>query len=144
MRKFKIITSFLLAVFILPSLALSQEVPSPQNLMVTLTGYRDANNALKCKLYYMVTLPSDPSSIKNVHITLEKPIGDLEKEKISDLVIPFDWNAAKKVEEVVSFYTTRNILYIGIGEYDLLRSYECKIAFMDDEGNKSRYAVFRK
>ncbi len=144
MRKFRIIALIVLAALVLPSFTSSQDVPSPQSLMVTLTGYRDANNALKCKLYYMVTLPSDPSAIKNIHITLDKPVGDLEKENVSDLVIPFDWNAAQKVDGVVSFYTTRNILYIGIGEYDLLRRYECKIAFMDDKGNKSRYAIFKK
>lgn len=144
MRKIRLIVSFILAILLLPSFAPSEVVPSPQSLMVTLTGYRDADNALKCKLYYMVTLPSDPSAIKNVHITLEKPVGEAESEKVSDLIIPFDWSAAQKVDGVVSFYTTRNILYIGIGEYDLLRRYECKIAFMDETGNKSRYAIFKK
>lgn len=144
MRRLRSIAFVLLASIVLPSFLPSSEVPSPQSLMVTLTGYRDADNALKCKLYYMVTLPSDPSVIKNVHITLEKPVGELEKEKVSDIVVPFDWNEAQKVDGIVSFYTTRNILYIGIGEYDLLRRYECKIAFMDEAGNKSRYAVFKK
>lgn len=144
MRRIKLFLVLLVATILLPSFLPSQEVPAPQSLMVTLTGYRDAENALKCKLYYMVTLPGDPSLIKNVHITLEKPVGEGENEKVSDLIVPFDWTAAQKVEGVVSFYTTRNILYIGIGEYDLLRRYECKIAFVDESGKKSRYAVFKK
>ena len=128
----------------LTSSSLENSVPAPQSLMVSLTGYRDADNALKCKLYYMVTLPKDPSIIKKVHLILEKPVGETDKENVSDIIVPFDWAEAQKVDGVVSFYTTRNILYIGIGEYDLLRRYECKVAFINEAGEKSRYAVFKK
>ena len=128
----------------LPLFALAQNIPAPQSLVVSLTGYRDAENTLKCKLYYMVTLPSDPSVIKNIHLTLEKPASDGGFEIVSDLIVPFDWAEAQKTDGVVSFYTTRNLLYIGIGEFDLLRKYQCKIAFVDESGQKSRYAIYKK
>jgi hypothetical protein len=143
-NKVKIFVVIALSLFLLPSFLMPQEVPAPQNLMVTLTGYRNPDNVLKCKLYYMVTLPVDPSRIKNVHLILEKPTGDLERETLSDILIPFDWAKAQKVDGVVSFYTTRNILYIGIGEYDLLRRYECKISFLNENGEESRFAIFKK
>lgn len=138
--------SFLLifASILLTSSSIESVVPAPQSLMVTLTGYRDADNSLKCKLYYMVTLPKDASIIKNIHLTLEKPLGEDKTENVSDITVPFDWTEAQKVDGVVSFYTTRNILYIGIGEYDLLRRYQCKVAFINESGEKSRYAIFKK
>lgn len=138
---------FLLSTFVIGlmvSFMPSNEIPSPQSLMVTLTGYRNSDNKLKCKLYYMTTLPEDASFIKKIHLRLEKPVSATEKTTISDITIPNDWEAAKGVKDVVSYYTTRNILYIGIGEYDLLRKYECKISFIDSDGNESRPAVFRK
>lgn len=129
---------------VLCSFRADEKVPSPQSLMVTLTGYRNADNELKCKLYYMTTLPEDASFIKKVHLKLEKPTGEFNSEVVSDIIIPNDWEAAKSVEGVVSYYTTRNILYIGIGEYDLLRKYNCKISFIDANGKESRAAVYKK
>lgn len=123
---------------------ISDEIPAPQSLVVTLTGYRDTDNNLKCKLYYMTTLPDNTSKIKNVHLVLEKPIGEFEKEKVTDITVPFDWEGAQGVKDVVSFYTTRNILYIGVGEFDLLRNYECKISFIDETGKESRAAIYKK
>lgn len=123
---------------------ISDEIPAPQSLVVTLTGYRDTDNNLKCKLYYMATLPDNTSKIKNVHLVLEKSLADLNKEKVTDITVPFSYEGAQGVDNVVSFYTTRNILYIGIGEFDLLRNYECKISFIDDEGKESRAAVYKK
>lgn len=136
----------LIAVFTLPLFAFVQDstLPAPQSLMVTLTGYRDANNNLKCKLYYMATLPNEVSVIKKVRLKLNKRLDNGEVESVADLLIPFDWAGAKTVDGVVSFYTTRNILYVGIGEYDLLRKYECQIAFVNAEGQESRFAVFKK
>tara|TARA_B100000674_G_scaffold93741_1_gene66235 strand:+ start:75133 stop:75534 length:402 start_codon:yes stop_codon:yes gene_type:complete len=128
----------------LTSFLLEGSVPAPQSLVVTLTGYRNQDNALKCKLYYMMTLPKDASVIKNIHLTLEKLVGDNETVKISEIIVPFDWAKAQKVEGVVSFYTTRNLLYIGIGEYDFLSRYQCKAAFMNASGEKSSYAVYKK
>jgi hypothetical protein len=119
-------------------------VPAPQSLVVTLTGYRNQDNALKCKLYYMITLPKDLSNIKKIHLTLEKISLDKTTEKISELTVPFDWSEAQKVNGVVSFYTTSNLLYIGIGEYDFLSSYQCKAAFINQSGVKSQYAVYKK
>ena len=121
-----------------PVVTSAQHIPAPQSLVVSLTGYRDTNNTLKCKLYYMVTLPSDPSVIKSIHLILEKPSNDGVLEVVSDIIVPFDWAKAQKTDGVVSFYTTRNLLYIGIGEFDLLRKYQCKIAFLDESGQKSR------
>lgn len=144
MKKIKIVIPALILLLTLSSFLPGGVVPSPQSLMVTLTGYRNPENELKCKLYYMTTLPEDPSIIKKVHLKLEKPVGQFETEVISDIVIPNDWEAAKKVEGVVSYYTTRNILYIGIGEYDLLRNYNCKISFVDADGNESKAAVYKK
>lgn len=144
LRKLNIL--LLTAVFTVPLFAFLQDstLPAPQSLMVTLTGYRDTNNTLKCKLYYMVTLPNNVDAIQSVRLKLNKPTGDNEVENVADLLIPFDWAGAKAVNEVVSFYTTRNILYIGIGEYDLLRKYECQIAFVNAAGEQSRFAVFKK
>lgn len=133
-----------LSIICLTSFKPDEKVPSPQSLMVTLTGYRNADNELKCKLYYMTTLPEDASFIKKVHLKLEKPIGEFDSETVSDIIIPNDWEAAKTVEGIVSYYTTRNILYIGIGEYDLLRKYNCKISFIDGAGKESKAAVFKK
>ena len=133
----------MLSIF-LTSFILESSVPAPQSLIVTLTGYRNQENTLKCKLYYMITLPKDPSVIKNIHLTLEKFVGNNETESISEITVPFDWEEAQKVEGVVSFYTTRNLLYIGIGEYDFLTSYQCKAAFMNASGEKSQYAVYKK
>ena len=144
MKKLLLYISFLIVCFIAPSFVWAQNVPAPQSLVVSLTGYRDAQNALKCKLYYMVTLPSDPSVIENIHLILEKPLDEGGFEVISDLIVPFDWTKAQQTEGVVSFYTTRNLLYIGIGEFDLLRQYQCKIAFLDELGQKSRYAIYKK
>ena len=127
-----------------PVVTSAQHIPAPQSLVVSLTGYRDTNNVLKCKLYYMVTLPSDPSVIKSIHLILEKPSSDGGLEIVSDIIVPFDWAKAQKTDGVVSFYTTRNLLYIGIGEFDLLRKYQCKIAFLDESGLKSRYAIYKK
>ena len=127
-----------------PVVTSAQHIPAPQSLVVSLTGYRDTNNTLKCKLYYMVTLPSDPSVIKSIHLILEKPSNDGVLEVVSDIIVPFDWAKAQKTDGVVSFYTTRNLLYIGIGEFDLLRKYQCKIAFLDESGQKSRYAMYKK
>ena len=143
MNKLKFFLAVIAFGIVLPSFVSIQELPSPQSLVVTLTGYKDANDALKCKLFYMATLPEDPSVIKSVHLVLEKTLDLGETEKVSDIIVPFDWAAAQKIDGVVSFYTTRNILYIGIGEYDLLRKYECKIAFLDEFGNESRFAVYR-
>ena len=136
---FSIIFSIVLTSFIVES-----SVPAPQSLVVTLTGYRNQENALKCKLYYMMTLPDDPSVIKNIHLTLEKLVGDNEIERVSEITVPFDWVEAQKVDGVVSFYTTRNLLYIGIGEYDFLSRYQCKAAFINASGQKSQYAVYIK
>lgn len=144
MKKVKLYLLSTLIVGLLWSFTSTDDVPSPQSLMVTLTGYRNAENKLKCKLYYMTTLPEDASFIKKIHLKLEKRVSATEKKIISDIVIPNDWEAAKEVKDVVSYYTTRNILYIGIGEYDLLRKYECKISFIDSDGNESRAAVYRK
>ena len=144
MRKIKFLFLNALIVAIFASFIPAEVIPSPQSLMVTLTGYRDSNNNLKCKLYYMTTLPEDASFIKKIHLKLEKPIDGTDKKVVSDIVIPNDWEAAKGVEGVVSYYTTRNILYIGIGEFDLLRKYECKISFIDVDGNESRAAVYKK
>lgn len=92
----------------------------------------------------MTTLPETTEQIKSVHLVLEKRTEENSNQKISDVIIPFDWTAAQSVKDVVSFYTTSNILYIGIGEFDLLRSYECRISFIDDKGNESKPAIFRK
>tara|TARA_B100000401_G_C52741404_1_gene688559 strand:- start:949 stop:1227 length:279 start_codon:yes stop_codon:yes gene_type:complete len=92
----------------------------------------------------MMTLPDDPSVIKNIHLTLEKLVGDNQIERVSEITVPFDWAEAQKVEGVVSFYTTRNLLYIGIGEYDFLSRYQCKAAFINASGEKSQYAVYKK
>ena len=135
--------SLMLSVF-LTSFIVESSVPAPQSLVVTLTGYRNQENALKCKLYYMMTLPADPSIIKNIHLTLEKIIQDDLTEKVCEITVPFDWVEAQKVEGVVSFYTTRNILYIGIGEYDFLSRYQCKAAFINSSGEKSQYAIYKK
>ena len=69
---------------------------------------------------------------------------DVSKERhlSSEITVPFDWAKAQKVEGVVSFYTTRNLLYIGIGEYDFLSRYHCKAAFLNASGEKSQYAVY--
>lgn len=144
MKNIKFSFLFFLLAVILTSSSLENTVPAPQSLMVTLTGYRDADNTLKCKLYYMVTLPKDASFIKNIHLTLEKPLGENEMENVSDIILPFDWTKAQEVEGVVSYYTTKNILYIGIGEFDLLREYQCKVAFINESGEQSRYAIFKK
>lgn len=133
----------MLSIF-LTSFILESSVPAPQSLVVTLTGYRNQENALKCKLYYMITLPKDPSVIKNIHLTLERLVGENETERVSEITVPFDWAKAQKVEGVVSFYTTRNLLYIGIGEYDFLSRYQCKAAFINASGVKSQYAVYKK
>ena len=55
----------------------------------------------------MITLPKDPSVIKNIHLTLERLVGENETERVSEITVPFDWAKAQKVEGVVSFYTTR-------------------------------------
>lgn len=144
MKNIKLSFLFFLLAFILTSSSLENTVQAPQSLMVTLTGYRDSDNTLKCKLYYMVTLPKDASFIKSIHLTLEKPFGENEMENISDIILPFDWAKAQEVDGVVSFYTTKNILYIGIGEFDLLKEYQCKVAFINKAGEKSRYAIFKK
>lgn len=144
MNNFKISFLLLFGSILLTSSSLESVVPAPQSLIVTLTGYRDADNSLKCKLYYMMTLPQDASIIKNIHLTLEKPVGDDETEYVTDIIVPFDWAEAQKIDGVVSFYNTRNILYIGIGEYELLRRYQCKAAFISESGEKSRYAIFKK
>jgi hypothetical protein len=144
MKKIKKFLLSTLVVSMLASFIPVDHVPSPQSLMVTLTGYRNADNKLKCKLYYMTTLPEDASFIKKIHLKLEQPVDGVDKKIVSDIVIPNDWEAAKGIEGVVSYYTTRNILYIGIGEFDLLRKYECKISFSDAKGNESRAAVYKK
>ncbi len=92
----------------------------------------------------MMTLPDDPSVVKNIHLTLEKLVGDNQIERVSEITVPFDWVEAQKVDGVVSFYTTRNLLYIGIGEYDFLSRYQCKAAFINALGQKSQYAVYKK
>jgi hypothetical protein len=143
----KKIKTFLLAgvvISLFASFMPTDTIPSPQSLMVTLTGYRNSDNELKCKLYYMTTLPEDATFIKKIHLKLEQLIDGTDKKTVSDIIIPNDFEAAKGVEGVVSYYTTRNILYIGIGEFDLLRKYECKISFIDANGNESRPAVYRK
>jgi len=144
MKNIKFSFLFFLLAGILTSSSLENTVPAPQSLMVTLTGYRDADNTLKCKLYYMVTLPKDASFIKSIHLTLEKPLGENEMENVSDIILPFDWTKAQEVDGVVSYYTTKNLLYIGIGEFDLLREYQCKVAFINELGEQSRYAIFKK
>ena len=144
MKNIKFSFLFFLLAGILTSSSLENTVPAPQSLMVTLTGYRDADNTLKCKLYYMVTLPKDASFIKSIHLTLEKPLGENEMENVSDIILPFDWTKAQEVDGVVSYYTTKNLLYIGIGEFDLLREYQCKVAFINESGEQSRYAIFKK
>ena len=144
MKNIKFSFLFFLLAGILTSFSLENTVPAPQSLMVTLTGYRDADNTLKCKLYYMVTLPKDASFIKSIHLTLEKPLGENEMENVSDIILPFDWTKAQEVDGVVSYYTTKNLLYIGIGEFDLLREYQCKVAFINESGEQSRYAIFKK
>tara|TARA_Y100000739_G_C20569342_1_gene446937 strand:+ start:965 stop:1411 length:447 start_codon:yes stop_codon:yes gene_type:complete len=135
--------SLMFSIF-LTSFIVESSVPAPQSLVVTLTGYRNQDNALKCKLYYMITLPKDPSVIKNIHLTLEKISEKNETERVSEITVPFDWAEAQKVEGVVSFYTTRNLLYIGIGEYDFLSRYQCKAAFINANGEKSQYVVYKK
>ena len=132
-----------LSIFLI-SFASENFVPAPQSLVVTLTGYRNHENALKCKLYYMITLPKDPSVIENIHLTLERLVGENETERVSEITVPFDWTKAQNVKGVVSFYTTRNLLYIGIGEYDFLSRYQCKAAFINASGIKSQYAVYKK
>ena len=92
----------------------------------------------------MIALPKDLSDIKNIHLTLEKLVGENQTESVSEITVPFDWAAAKKVDGVVSFYATRGLLYIGIGEYDFLSSYQCKVAFINSIGQKSQYAVYKK
>ena len=144
MKNIKFSFLFFLLAGILTSSSLENTVPAPQSLMVTLSGYRDADNTLKCKLYYMVTLPKDASFIKSIHLTLEKPLGENEMENVSDIILPFDWTKAQEVDGVVSYYTTKNLLYIGIGEFDLLREYQCKVAFINESGEQSRYAIFKK
>ena len=74
---------------------MESSVPAPQSLVVTLTGYRNQENALKCKLYYMMTLPKDPSVIKNIHLTLERLVGENETERVSEITVPFDWAKAQ-------------------------------------------------
>ena len=144
MNKSFFYTTLMIGFLITPLFVSAQHVPAPQSLVVSLTGYKDSKNSLKCKLYYMVTLPSDPSVIKSIHLTLENASSDGTYETVSDIIVPFDWTEAQKIDEVVSFYTTRNLLYIGIGEFDLLRQYQCKVAFIDSSGQKSRYAFYRK
>lgn len=144
MGRFKRCFFLLLTSFFLTSFILESNVPAPQSLVVTLTGYRDQDNALKCKLYYMITLPKDASNITNIHLTLEKISGDNKTERISEITVPFNGSEAQKVNGVVSFYTAKNLLYIGIGEYDFLSSYQCKAAFINKAGEKSQYAIYKK
>ena len=144
MGKFKLCFPVLLMFFFFTSFLLESNVPAPQSLVVTLTGYRDQDNALKCKLYYMITLPKDASTINNIYLTLEKISEDNKTERISEITVPFNWSEAQKVRGVVSFYTTRNLLYIGIGEYDFLNRYQCKVAFINKDGERSQYATYKK
>jgi hypothetical protein len=144
MGKFKLYLLALLVSFFLTSYLLESSVPAPQSLVVTLTGYRDQDNTLKCKLYYMITLPNDASAITNIHLTLEKISEDNKTERISEITVPFDGSEAQKIKGVVSFYTAKNLLYIGIGEYDFLSRYQCKVAFINNAGEKSQYAIYKK
>jgi hypothetical protein len=144
MKKFISSTNLMVVFLMLPLFISAQNIPAPQSLVVSLTGYKNSENKLKCKLYYMVTLPDDPSFINSIHLTLEKPLSNGDLKLISDINVPFDWAEAQKTDGVISFYTTRNLLYIGIGEFDLLRKYQCKVAFVDDSGQKSKYAFYKK
>jgi hypothetical protein len=144
MGKFKLSLLALFASFFLTSSLLESDVPAPQSLVVTLTGYRDQDNTLKCKLYYMITLPNNASAITNIHLTLEKISEDNKTERISEITVPFDGSEAQKIKGVVSFYTAKNLLYIGIGEYDFLSRYQCKVAFINNAGEKSQYAIYKK
>jgi hypothetical protein len=144
MGKLKMYLPSILLSFFLTSFLLESNVPAPQSLVVTLTGYRNQDNTLKCKLYYMITLPKDASDITNIHLTLEKISEDNKTERISEITVPFDGSKAQKVNGVVSFYTTKNLLYIGIGEYDFLSRYQCKVAFINKAGQKSQYAIYKK
>lgn len=144
MKSIKFRIAILLFALLSFSFIIDETMPAPQSLMVTLTGYRNADNELKCKLFYMTTLPEESDAIKKVRIQLLKPGANGVLEMVSDLKVPFDWQTAKSVEGVISFYTTRNILYIGIGEFDLLRKYECRISFINEKGDESRTAIFKK
>jgi len=92
----------------------------------------------------MITLPEDASAITNIHIVLEEVLEDNKTEVISDITVPFDGLEAQKINGVVSFYTAKNFLYIGIGEYDFLSRYQCKVAFANKAGEMSRYAIYKK
>tara|TARA_Y100000589_G_C27111221_1_gene612314 strand:- start:541 stop:990 length:450 start_codon:yes stop_codon:yes gene_type:complete len=144
LSKMKIWIFSLIVYLLFSSFIYESNVPAPQSLVVTLTGYRDQDNALKCKLYYMITLPQNTSSITDIHLTLEKISGDNKTERISELTIPFDWEKAHKVNGVVSFYSTNNLIYIGIGEYNFLSRFQCKVAFINASGERSQYATYIK
>ena len=81
---------------------------------------------------------------KYILSNLEKISGDNKTERISELTIPFDWEKAHKVNGVVSFYSTNNLIYIGIGEYNFLSRFQCKVAFINASGERSQYATYIK
>jgi hypothetical protein len=143
MIKFFRLFSFLGLFAILLAFAPLSEAPYPHSLLVTQSGFRDDYNQLKCRFFYMTTVAGEMDNIEKAELKLEV-VKDGESTLIKKVLVPLEYNTAVKTEGVVSFYTTSNIVYIGIGDFDLFRQYRCAIRFMDSNGEYSKSATFSK
>lgn len=119
------------------------EAPFPHSLLVTQSGFRDDYNQLKCRFFYMTTVAGEMDNIEKVELRLEV-VDNGESSLVKEVVVPLKYDAAVQTDGVVSFYTTSNIVYIGIGDFDLFREYRCTIRFVDSNGERSKAATFSK
>lgn len=135
--------SFIGLFAILSAFAPASEAPYPHSLLVTQSGFRDDLDQLKCRFFYMTTVAGDMKNIEKAELRLEV-VDNGEASLVKKVLVPLKYDQAVKTEGVVSFYTTSNIVYIGLGDFDLYRKFRCAIRFVDANGEYSKSATFSK
>jgi len=136
------IINFIFILFVVINLgAVPNDSTYPQSLLITQSGFRNQENILKAKYFFMATIAGSIANIKKVKLTLEE-IDGASVILSNEFIVPVNYEGAMKTKNVVSFYTTRNIIYIGVGDFDLYKKYRCKISFIDKEGKSSQTSTY--
>lgn len=138
----QIITKLLILFLILISFgASSGDKVYPQSLLITQSGFKNQENVLQGRYFFMATIAGSIVDIDKVKLTLEELDG-VNVITSNEFIVPVTYDGAMKTKNVISFYTTRNIIYIGVGDFKLYKKYRCKIAFIDKEGKSSPYVTY--
>lgn len=117
-------------------LVVKAELATPSSLSINTAKSIQVEDG--AKFFFMTSFAGDIKTVKYFKLSIY-----VNEKLVFDLLVPNDYLNANALAEVVSFYSTRNLVYIGVGDIKSDTKFKASIQFHYLNGDFSKPAVYK-